>query len=41
MAQDQDLNIVSNIFTIVTCGQQTQKPADGEVEKRQQHRHSR
>jgi len=41
MAQDQQLNVASNMITIATHSQQTQKLAEGEVEKREQHRNSR
>src|SRR5680860_1016365 len=41
MAQDQQLNVASNMITIATHSQQTQKLAEGEVDKRQQHRNSR
>ena len=41
MAQDQQLNIAGNMITIITRSEQTKEAADGQVEKREQHRHSR
>jgi hypothetical protein len=40
MAKDQDLDLASGVIAI-PCSQQTQKLANGKVEKREQHRNSR
>jgi len=39
VTKDHDLDLATSII-MIPCGQQTQKLANGKVEKRQQHRHS-